>query len=189
MAWYLNTAFNDNWVWNTCFTEEECDKIIELGLSEPLKTALVEEVEEQPIRNCKTRFLMANDPNNRWIYERCTSVVHKVNEEYFKFDLEYIQDLQFTCYDEETPYYGKHIDTLYNYAGNPRKLSFTIQLSKPENYDGGEMALYLGSKDIILDKNQGMSFFFPSSTLHEVKPVTTGIRYSLVGWVAGPRFK
>jgi PKHD-type hydroxylase len=189
MTWHLNTGFNESWAWNTCFSDEECDQIIELGLSEPLETGLVEEEEKQKTRNSKTRFLLATDPKHRWIYERCTSAVHKVNSEHFKFDLEYIQDLQFSCYDEETPYYAKHIDNLYHYAGLPRKLSFTIQLSNPENYEGGELTLYLNEEDTVLDKKQGMSLFFPSSTLHEVKPVTKGTRYSLVGWVAGPRFK
>ena len=38
-------------------------------------------------------------------------------------------------------------------------------------------------------KNRGTAIFFPSYVLHEVKPVTKGLRYSLVIWVTGPKFK
>lgn len=34
-----------------------------------------------------------------------------------------------------------------------------------------------------------MVTFFPSYVMHRVKPVTEGVRYSLVCWVSGPSFK
>jgi PKHD-type hydroxylase len=49
--------------------------------------------------------------------------------------------------------------------------------------------LYETEKPIILPKEQGKLIAFPSYTLHEVKPVTKGERYSLVAWITGPQFK
>ena len=39
-----------------------------------------------------------------------------------------------------------------------------------------------------LSRATGSISFFPSYTIHEVKPVTRGTRYSLVGWACGPAF-
>ena len=36
-----------------------------------------------------------------------------------------------------------------------------------------------------MNQKQGTLVLFPSYTLHEVKPVTKGVRYSLVGWYEG----
>jgi predicted 2-oxoglutarate/Fe(II)-dependent dioxygenase YbiX len=55
-----------------------------------------------------------------------------------------------------------------------RKLSFTVQLSEPEDYKGGDLCLYLGDKPEVMKKEQGFVALFPSYVLHEVKPVTQG---------------
>jgi predicted 2-oxoglutarate/Fe(II)-dependent dioxygenase YbiX len=70
-----------------------------------------------------------------------------------------------------------------------RKLSFTVQLSEPEDYKGGDLCLYLGDKAEVMKKEQGFVALFPSYVLHEVKPVTSGTRYSLVSWITGKPFK
>ena len=70
-----------------------------------------------------------------------------------------------------------------------RKLSLSIQLSDPSSYEGGELVLYVGEEGITVPKEQGKLIAFPSFTLHEVKPVTKGERYSLVAWITGPQFK
>jgi PKHD-type hydroxylase len=49
--------------------------------------------------------------------------------------------------------------------------------------------LHHTSEPLVLSEERGKLIFFPSWTLHDVTPVTEGIRRSLVGWVAGPRFK
>jgi PKHD-type hydroxylase len=49
--------------------------------------------------------------------------------------------------------------------------------------------LYLGDKAEVMKKEQGFVALFPSYVLHEVKPVTSGTRYSLVSWITGKPFK
>ena len=70
-----------------------------------------------------------------------------------------------------------------------RKLSVVVQLSDPEEYEGGELKLHTSYDPIIIKKERGMIVSFPSYTLHEVAPVTKGERYSLVAWVHGPAFR
>ena len=64
-----------------------------------------------------------------------------------------------------------------------RKLSVSIQLTDPEEYEGGELYLYDGDKGTLMDKKQGTLILFPSYVLHEVMPVTKGERNSLVSGV------
>ena len=98
-------------------------------------------------------------------------------------------DRQFTEYDEsDSGFYTAHVDNGETLAGF-RKLSFVLQLTDPSKYQGGELVLHIGPEPTTLPRDRGKLLFFPSYTLHEVKPVTQGIRHSLVGWVAGPRFK
>ena len=124
-----------------------------------------------------------------WIYKRCTDIVLDANERFFQYDLDYIEDLQFTMYDETDTFYDKHIDTGNVGHTARRKLTFSIQLSDPEHYDGGDLLLYIGSTPTEVRKEQGFINLFPSYTLHEVTPITRGKRYSLVGWVHGPKFR
>jgi PKHD-type hydroxylase len=98
-----------------------------------------------------------------------------------------LEGFQFTRYDAPNGYYGMHIDKIMNYV--VRKLSLTIQLSSPEDYEGGELALQFDKDPKIMPKELGKMVVFPSYTLHEVRPVTKGTRYSLVAWVAGKPFK
>ena len=70
-----------------------------------------------------------------------------------------------------------------------RKLSFSIQLSDPSMYEGSELKIYNGNDPIIAKKELGTMNFFSSYMLHEVTPIEKGKRYSLVGWINGPKFK
>ena len=70
-----------------------------------------------------------------------------------------------------------------------RKLSFSIQLTSPEKYEGGELILYINNKEFIAPKAKGTIVFFQSNILHEVKPVKKGSRYALVSWVQGPNLR
>ena len=84
----------------------------------------------------------------------------------------------------------QHMDSTfgYNLKTEDRKISFSIQLSDPDDYEGGELLLNHGN-DCVVSKTKGSMTLFPSFTVHEVKPVTKGIRYSLVGWVVGDKLK
>ena len=79
-----------------------------------------------------------------------------------------------------------------------RKLSFSVQLSDPSSYDGGdlELAAYqLGYDPAILTaqraaaRGRGVLVAFGAFHVHRVSPVTRGTRYALVGWLHGPAFR
>ena len=90
----------------------------------------------------------------------------------------------------ENDFYDMHVDHHYQGVGQyPRKLSFTMQLSEPSEYEGGDVMLITSQNPFAIPKERGTITFFPSYTLHEVKPITKGTRKALVGWIHGPRLK
>ena len=108
---------------------------------------------------------------------------------HWRFDITgFNEDLQYTRYNDDSSYYGWHIDGQVKSDNPPRKLSMTIQLSDPSEYEGGDFQIN-GSQLHTLPKQKGLSILFPSYTLHQVTPVTKGIRRSLVVWLCGPAFR
>ena len=75
------------------------------------------------------------------------------------------------------------------YLGLVRKLSVSLQLSDPNDYDGGDLVINTGGGLQKMKREQGTITVFPSYNLHKVMPIERGTRYSLVGWVSGPNFK
>ena len=189
MSWILN-QLKDNkfWTWRAeMFTPEELDRIVATGCNLVSQTgvALGEDAE---YRRSQVAWINVEDQHS-WIYNTVTWNIQTVNRDYFEYDLTHIEPLQFTEYDGSYQgHYGKHLDIGRNMGGS-RKLSFIIQLSNPEDYKGGEVRLHYSGEPLVLPKERGKMIFFPSWALHDVTPVTQGIRRSLVGWVAGPKFK
>ena len=71
-----------------------------------------------------------------------------------------------------------------------RKLSFSIQLSDPDDYEGGNLQLMdENNKSYIAPRQRGTIILFDSRTPHRVQKVRSGERKSIVGWVVGPRWK
>mgnify|MGYP003746647471 FL=1 len=143
----------------------------------------------QDLRKSFIQWIYRAEQTN-WIYERIYSAVNSLNENYFKFDIDSLEDIQFTEYDESYEgAFGRHTDD--DFIENiTRKLSFSIQMSDPTDYEGGELQIYrFGSEGILAPKEKGTLILFPSFTIHEVTPVIKGHRKSLVGWCHGPRWK
>jgi PKHD-type hydroxylase len=171
--------------WNNAFSKEECQKIINIAKDKGLIKGTTKG--ESDIRNCKISWLNPTD-NMDWVFRRITDISLNLNERFFKFDLFGLNEgLQFTNYQAPSGKYGKHVDRGINMS--VRKLSISIQLTDPEEYEGGELYLYVDDKGDVMDKAQGTLIMFPSYVLHEVMPVTKGERNSLVTWVTGKQFK
>ena len=79
--------------------------------------------------------------------------------------------------------YGWHIDNPFSRHGR-RDLSFTCFLSDEDTYEGGSLIIQTGgeeTKEFRLPP--GQIVLYPSSTLHCVTPVVSGVRYVCVGWI------
>ena len=172
--------------WNNAFSKEECQNIINIAKDKGLVKGTT--MGESDVRQSKISWLYPVD-NMEFVFRRVTDIVLNLNEKFFKFDLFGLNEgFQFTNYEAPSGKYGKHVDRAINTS--VRKLSISIQLTNPEEYEGGELKLYDGGEEgIVMDKTQGTLIMFPSYVLHEVMPVTKGERNSLVSWVTGKQFK
>jgi len=173
--------------WNNAFSKEECQTIINIAKNKGLIKGITKR--ESDVRNSKISWLYPVDGMD-WVYRRITDITLNLNERFFNFDLFGINEgLQFTNYEAPSGKYGKHVDRAMNIS--VRKLSISIQLTNPEEYEGGELKLYNedDKEASVMDKTQGTLIIFPSYVLHEVMPVTKGERNSLVTWVTGKQFK
>lgn len=78
--------------------------------------------------------------------------------------------------------YGRHTDNaLMN--GHRSDLSFTLFLSDPDSYAGGELVVEGIDSEQPYKLPAGSALVYPSSNLHRVEPVTSGVRWAAVGWV------
>ena len=181
----------DNWAWANVFTPEECNEIIDIGNRAVLSKATILKPEDRAIdlsvRDSDISWLWPNSGND-WIFEKIAGATNYLNENYFNFHLSgFAEGLQFTRYVAPTGHYERHIDKAFK--GQIRKLSLTIQLSSPTDYEGGGLMLFYDQNTLVMPKEQGRMIAFPSYTLHQVAPVTVGTRYSLVAWLTGDAFK
>jgi PKHD-type hydroxylase len=78
--------------------------------------------------------------------------------------------------------YGKHVDDAIM-AGWRTDMSFTLFLSDPASYDGGELFIEGMDGDTEVKLPPGSLVLYPTNALHEVKEVTRGERLAIVGWV------
>ena len=75
--------------------------------------------------------------------------------------------------------YGAHADAAFMPlpGGTLRSdVSCTVFLSDPHSYEGGELVLHLGVRALPLKAPPGSAILYPSTTLHEVAPVRSGVR-------------
>lgn len=83
-------------------------------------------------------------------------------------------------------HYGGHADAAYLPLGEkPLRcdLSCTIFLSDPESYEGGALRIRLGSSDLRFRGAPGSVIVYPSTTFHEVEPVSRGERLAGITFV------
>ena len=131
-----------------------------------------------------------NDPSLR---NDLFDIVQKVNAAHFGFDIWNMADIQYTVYRADNEgHYDWHTDDQVSTGPNrvsARKISMTIQLSDPSEYEGGDFQFYRLTDMPEELKEKGTVLLFPSSHLHRVTPVTKGVRKSLVAWFDGPNWR
>lgn len=80
--------------------------------------------------------------------------------------------------------YGRHVDDAV--MGSPpmrTDLSFTLFISEPSEYEGGELMLEMSEGDHSYKLDAGAVVLYPSTMLHRVEPVKSGVRTVVVGWI------
>lgn len=78
--------------------------------------------------------------------------------------------------------YGDHVDAAY-VDGVRADLSFTLFLSDPVDYEGGELVIDAPGSEDVVKAPAGSLVLYPSTAVHRVNAVTNGERLVCVGWV------
>lgn len=150
-----------------------------------------EGVVNKNIRSTKIGW-MNPKPQMAHIWEKLAHAAAEVNREFFNFDLTgFYESMQLSIYSQDSKdHYSWHIDSGIKTDAVPRKLSMSLLLSDPREFEGGELQVKVFNDEAhTLEAKKGRAWFFPSYTLHRVTPVTRGIRRSIVLWIGGPAFR
>lgn len=166
-------------------TSEECQRIIELSQSmEMVNSRVTSDARETDYRKSEVCWLFP-DNHNSWVFDHIERAIKDANK-IFQFELfGFFQGAQIASYGIEG-HYNWHSD-LGPDRSSHRKLSISILLNDPSEYEGGDLE-FKGLKGEV-PRQQGTAIIFPSFLVHRVAPVTSGTRHSLVAWISGPPFR
>jgi len=124
------------------------------------------------------------------IYEAMEEIVQQMNALHWQYDITDYQDMfHYLRYTAPTGHFQWHQDKGDEWRRVQRKLSFSIILSEPDEYEGGDFEFFDGDPIQVKARKSGDVIVFPSYLQHRVTPVTMGVRRSLVGWASGPKFR
>jgi PKHD-type hydroxylase len=174
------------------FSPEEVKKIIDLEALERFQRGQVGDNSGKSVVNKKARessvMWLEPNQNSEWLFRKFAHVVAEVNYDLFCFDIKAFGPFQYTVYGENE-FYDWHIDEESQWSEVTRKISATVLLSDPKDYDGGEFEIIpygMVNEPEVYKPAAGDIIFFASHMPHRVRPVTRGVRKSLVSWILGP---
>ena len=185
-----NNEFTDFVCLKSFFTPQELDKIRSLWSVEAAIEAGVhlsgKDYKSADIR--KSQIMWIKPGANDWIYDKLGEACQQINIKRYKYDIKGFQtELQLANYEGDG-FFEWHMD--FGAGGlSSRKLSITVQLSDPTEYEGGELQFMINQNTVTAPKEKGTTIIFPSFILHRVTKVTSGSRKSIVGWIAGPPYR
>lgn len=170
------------------FSDNEIQHIKNITNSLPSEEGRAGSVVE--IRRSKVKWLEEENSSCSWVFKKLKSTIEEVNSFVWKFNLKGWNDnIQYAEYSStDQGYFDWHLD-IGDKVYSHRKLSLTIQLSDPNEYEGGEFQTFTAVNPISQPSTKGTLILFPTFLLHRVTPVTQGLRKSLVWWVGGAPLK
>ncbi|CAL2106010.1 PKHD-type hydroxylase [Tenacibaculum sp. 190524A02b] len=170
------------------FSEEEIEKIHQLADKLDFKKAVLASGSNNndEYRKSEIKWLTTQMEGVYWLYQKFADISIKANNKLWQFDLTgMLENIQYGIYRSDGGHYDWHMD-VGGGSTHKRKISIVLQLSDPEEYEGGELEMFV-SKDVQkIPKIKGAVLLFPSYYMHRVTPVTKGERRSIVLWVSGP---
>ena len=133
-------------VWPNAFSSAELDQIEAMGDGLARQTAglFVEDGDTRKKRVTQVAWIERVEVS-QWLYRRLEEIVQRLNIQFYKYDLTGLKErLQYTVYEQaEGGHYDWHVD---HGAATPlpRKLSLSLQLTDPLQYEGCDLELSYG---------------------------------------------
>ena len=172
--------------WNPLLQPAQCDRIVK-RFDKKLTDGTIFSDNKQQLKDTRRSQVcwIPIQSSTRWLYDYIYNSAVLTNP--WDVDIRgFSEQFQYTVYrGEDQSFYDWHRDIGPDY--NHRKLTISILLSDPSEFEGGEFELE--NQVITAFKKKGSAIIFPSILNHRVKPVTSGIRRALVLWITGPRLK
>ena len=188
------------WYFQSAIPPRICDLIVKYGKSEKEREIMAitggfgrdRDLKKQPLNKDEIKNLQKKRDSNivwmndKWIYKEIQPYVRIANKS-AGWNYDWHCDSWDKPYMEDGPINGKI-----------RKLSVTVTLTDPKEYKGGELEFDFRNQDPDKKPNirtcteilpKGSLVVFPSFVWHRVKPVTKGVRHSLVIWNCGYPYK
>ena len=140
------------------------------------------------IRRSRVAFI-DKEGQHGWLYARFWETAQVLNQQCFGVRIDCVEgNVQLARYESaDHGFYDWHTD--FSDLAPLRKVSISVQLSRPEDYAGGDLEFRFRGQPHQAERTRGTLIAFPSFTLHRVTPVTRGTRWSLVAWICGPRWR
>lgn len=187
------SADHTNYYWfQDGFTSEELVQIEKMTSDLSFEVAGVGELDKSKIQSEYRKSSIKWCPQSEeweWVYNKLGNMISEANNGMWKFDLTHMREqIQYTEYYEGGGQYDWHMDCGIGIQSQ-RKVSVTVQLSHPDEYEGGDLQFMLGAGQIWAPRVKGCAVVFPSFFLHRVTPVTKGTRKSFVLWVGGEPYR
>ena len=174
------------------FTPDQCRQIIDAGRRLPPQKAQVGMGKPGGGTDTKKRVTTISwlpFEEMKPMYNQVNQFIQQANLNHFGFgDIQITEQAQFTEYPVGG-FYDWHMDCDVNMAHEPpvRKISMTVLLNDPLEFEGGDLELM--SPGRFKKLKQGHAMVFASFLNHRVAPVTRGVRQSLVMWFGGTPFR
>ena len=189
------TANQTNYYWfEEGFSPQELNmierQVASLEFQRGVTQTTEQDLAESEYRRSNIKWI-PKDENHKWIYDKIGMMAQEANDQMFKFDLHSMpEQIQYTeYYDTELGHYDWHMDIGTDELSQ-RKISVTVQLSGPDEYEGGDLQLWPGGNyPMEAPRGKGNVVIFPSFMMHRVTPVTKGTRKSFVLWLGGGSYK
>jgi len=173
------------------FSVVECERIIASITSATKDEALLVGKNRDHNQRRAELVWVDNVDGMGWVMDRLIDLVRKSNRDQFDFDLrDFAESPQVATYKGTAGgHFAWHSDIGDGLLARQRKLTLVLQLSTSKSYEGGDLQVMPSANVLIANRDQGCVSIFPSFSLHQVTPVTKGIRHSLTVWAHGPSFR
>lgn len=192
----INLPINPNinqtdYIWfKESFSEEQLEAIKSILENTPWFEPESEDVKmDEKIRKCNLKYINLDTENNIWLYDFLCNIAFEANNTLWGFELHSIMDsIEIAEYGEDGGHFDWHVD-LGPSPINHRKIGVMIQLTDPEDYEGGKIEFRVSSESSELEKGLLCGASFPSFLSYKINPVTKGKLKILTFWVGGSSFK
>jgi PKHD-type hydroxylase len=186
---FQNPHFVEYVSYNGLLLPHEIDRILSLWKQEETVQAEVSGASKYKEELRKSSVMHLDyKKDHEWLFERLATAAQKTNAERYGFDLSgFQQGMQLTRYGKGD-FFDWHLDFGAGEISD-RKLSLTVQLSDPDEYEGGDLEFMINQNVVKAPREKGTVIVFPSFIMHRVTPITKGVRQSIVAWASGPPYR